>query len=122
MKCVISRATAEDECLQKVIQAITGGWSVQATPYPYGQYRDEPSVPGGILFKSSRIVIPSGLQKNMLIKIHKGHLGMDKSQRRANAVSFWPKVNTDIEQTIRACETCQKCRAKRQCGLKKNRY
>ena len=25
---------------------------------------------------------------------------------------FWPKMNADIEQTVRACETCQKYRSK----------
>ena len=49
--------------MQKVIQFITCEWSAQAIPYPCGQYRDELSLLDGILFKGSRIVISSVLQK-----------------------------------------------------------
>lgn len=109
---VIARATAEDKTLKSVIRAITQGWSVRHVPAPYSQYRDELSVLDGILFKGTRIVVPRVLQNNMLIKIHEGHLGMEKSKRRAKAVLYWPGMGSDIEQTIRKCETCQKCRAK----------
>lgn len=52
------------------------------------------------------------LQKNMLIKIQKDHLGMEKSKQCSTTVFFWPKMNGDIEQTVRACGTCQKYRSK----------
>lgn len=104
MWTVIARATAEDATLQKVMQAITRGWSV---PAPYSQYVDELSVVDGILFKGSKIVVPQTLQDNMLVRIHEGHLGMEKSKRRAKAVLYWPNMGADIERSIGACETCQ---------------
>lgn len=52
-------------------------------------------------------MIPKALQRNMLVKIHEGHLGMEKSKRRAKAVLYWPGMGLDIEHIIRLCETCQ---------------
>lgn len=109
---VIATATTGDTTIQRVIQAISGGLSVQSMPVPYSQYVDELSVIDGILFKGSRIVVPQELQKNMLGRIHEGHLGIEKSKRRAKAVLYWPNMGADIERFIGACETCQTCRDK----------
>lgn len=81
MWTVIARATAQDAFLQKVIKAITQGWSAHTVPTPYIQYRDELTILDGIIFKGSRIVVPQVLQNNMLLKIHEGHLGLEKSKR-----------------------------------------
>lgn len=41
----------------------------------------ELSVVGGIVFKGSKFVIPVALRKEMLGKIHKGHLGEEKHKQ-----------------------------------------
>lgn len=57
-------------------------------------------------------MIPRVMRFNMLLKIHEGHLGMEKSKRRAKAVLHWLGMGSDIEQAIHSCETCQKHRVK----------
>lgn len=38
-------------------------------------------------------VIPASLRKEMLRKIHEGHLGEVKCKRRAQEVMYWPRMN-----------------------------
>ncbi|XP_033124857.1 uncharacterized protein K02A2.6-like [Anneissia japonica] len=48
------------------------------------------------------------MRNEMLSKLHTGHQGIEKCRRRARQVIFWPKINMDIEKSIKSCSTCQK--------------
>ena len=48
------------------------------------------------------------MQQNVLKRIHVGHLGMERSKRRARQTCYWPKMNQEIEQIVKCCKTCQK--------------
>ena len=43
----------------------------------------------------------------VLSRIHKGHLDMDKSEARARLQVYWPTLNTQIESIVKQCEICQ---------------
>jgi len=58
------------------------------------------------------MVIPSGLRKDILFRIHEGHLGMDKCKALARSAVFWPGINNDIENTVGRCPTCNMFRNK----------
>lgn len=60
-----------------------------------------------ILLKRDRIVVPTSMHREMLTKIHKGHLGAEKSKRRAHKVLHWPSKNSDIDQLVSECAMCQ---------------
>lgn len=60
----------------------------------------------GLILHNNRIVIPSGMQKDILFRIHEGHLGMDKCKALARSAVFWPGINQDIENTVGRCPTC----------------
>lgn len=60
----------------------------------------------GLILYNNRIVIPAGMQKEILLRIHEGHLGMDKCKALARAAVFWPGINQDIENTVGRCSTC----------------
>lgn len=59
-----------------------------------------------LILHNNRIVIPSGMQKDILFRIHEGHLGMDKCKALARSAVFWPGINQDIENTVGRCLTC----------------
>nr|XP_047131896.1 uncharacterized protein K02A2.6-like [Hydra vulgaris] len=48
------------------------------------------------------------MRREILSKLHEGHLGMEKCKRRARQSVFWPGLNNQIEQLIRKCEACLK--------------
>ena len=47
------------------------------------------------------------MKTEMITKIHEGHLGIEKSKRRAREVLYWPSLNTDIDNAIQSCAICQ---------------
>ena len=60
-----------------------------------------------LVFKSTKIVIPVSLRKDMLSRVHEGHLGMQSCKHRARELLYWPGMNADIEELIRRCSICQ---------------
>ena len=53
------------------------------------------------------MIIPTSLRPQMLKLIHEGHLGIEKCQRRARRLMYWPNMNGDVEDVIRQCDVCQ---------------
>ncbi|CAI9731717.1 Hypothetical predicted protein [Octopus vulgaris] len=62
----------------------------------------------------SRIIIPKSMQKEILDKIHQGHLGMEKCKLRAKSAVYWVGMYKDIEKTVSTCHICQKYRNSQQ--------
>ncbi|XP_048252587.1 uncharacterized protein K02A2.6-like [Haliotis rufescens] len=111
----IKSATVEDEQLQAVISAVQNGWAAthvdcSAQVKDFWTFREEISCVDGIVYKGSKVVIPSKLRVEMLQCIHSGHQGMTKSKERAREILFWPCMNKDIERTVERCAVCQEHR------------
>jgi len=66
----------------------------------------------GLILYNNRIVIPTGMQKDILFRIHEGHLGMHKCKALARTAVFWPGINQDIENTVGRCPTCNMFRSR----------
>ena len=80
----IREETAKDESLKEIIKR---GWletkaCVSNSTRMYWDVRDELSELNGIL-RGERILIPTSMPKEMLETIHQGHMGIEKSRRRA---------------------------------------
>ncbi len=106
-------ATSDDSTLTVVKDLILEGWPENKSQVPpqaafYWQFREELSYVDGLLFKASRVIIPSSMRKEMLSKLHKTHQGMVKSKQRARDTMFWPAMNKDIENTCNECNECLK--------------
>ena len=52
------------------------------------------------MFKGSRIVLPTALRKEMLLKIHEGHLGVESCLRQAREVFYWPLMSSEIKDYV----------------------
>ena len=72
----------------------------------YWDVRDELSELNGIL-RGERILIPTYMRKDMLEKVHRGHMGIEKSKRRARDVLYWPGMNSEIQDKITFCRIRQ---------------
>ncbi|KAL7851936.1 hypothetical protein SRHO_G00177210 [Serrasalmus rhombeus] len=107
----IAEETVQDTELQAVIKNMLNGWPAGSCPQYY-HIRGDLSCVNGLLLKQNRIVIPRSLRKDLLQRIHEGHLGVEKCKRRARETVYWPGINQDIERIITKCETCQKHRNK----------
>lgn len=82
----IQQETAKDATLQTVITYITKGWpstQKQYSPVANRYCNDHHSLTylDCLLLKGDRTVILTSLRKEMLQKVHEGHLEMDKGKR-----------------------------------------
>ena len=99
----LQRATSEDESLQQLkTTVINDEWPETTREAPakvreYWDRRDEISKIHGILLKNERIIIPNSLRTEMLKKIHAGHMGIEKSKKRARDILYWPGMNGQSE-------------------------
>ena len=76
--------TETDEELLQVMHAVHFGWETQWAKAlkPYYHFRAEITEIEGVLIKGTKVIVPINLQKEMLEKIHQGHLGIEKCQQR----------------------------------------
>lgn len=107
----IRKLTAEDASLQTLCGLIIDGWpqerrKVSKTVQDFWHVRDELCILEGIVFKGDKIFIPHALRREMLQKIHEGHMGMEKSKRLARDVMFWPTMGSQISDMVSSCGTC----------------
>ena len=110
---------ATEKEMQLLKNTILEGWpahkhEVHKDIRQYFQYNEELSIIDGMIFKADKVVIPPSLRKEMLSRIHEGHLGMEKCKIRGRRLMFWPGMNSQIEQTVAQCNTCIKHRNKQQ--------
>ena len=101
----LQASTASDPDMQQLIANIKEGWpdhgnSCPPSVKPFWNYRDELSVMEGLVFEEERSVIPVALRKDMLKRVHIGHVGMRKCKNRAKEVMFWPSIGTVREKTL----------------------
>ncbi|CAL1672014.1 unnamed protein product [Lasius platythorax] len=55
----------------------------------------------------TRIYIPTGpIRKQMLDRLHTGHLGITRCSERAKEAIWWPSISADIKSMISQCEQC----------------
>uniref|UniRef100_A0AAQ5XUM9 Gypsy retrotransposon integrase-like protein 1 n=1 Tax=Amphiprion ocellaris TaxID=80972 RepID=A0AAQ5XUM9_AMPOC len=93
----IRRETNADETMKELKSTIQKGWPENKKDCPvkiqdYWNCRPELTVVDDIVLKGSKFVIPSSLRKQMLRRIHEGHLGEVKCKRRAREVMYWPRI------------------------------
>ena len=53
-----------------------------------------------------RIIIPVGSIKEILIRLHEGHPGQDKTLKLAQALFYWPGMSNDVRQFVESCKEC----------------
>ena len=109
----IRKLSTTDKTVVLLKETISNGWpnKIQVCPLklqPYWNYLNDITEVEGLLLYPSRIIIPSELRKDILERIHSGHLGMDRCKRKARDSVFWPALTNKVDQRVRKCESCIK--------------
>ena len=103
----VETASAEDPTLQPVHQAvITGNWS-KLSGTSYKAVKDELWLVGQVVMRENRVVMPESLWKRTITLAHEGHLGMVRTKASLRERVWWPQIDKQVEETIRACHPCQ---------------
>ena len=105
----LARATQTDQILSQILLYIRNGWpDVIDTDFrPYFHRRNELTTEAGCLLWGMRVVIPELCRKDVLKELHASHPGMVKMKSLARVYVWWPKIDNDIEQMVRECDSCQ---------------
>nr|XP_023660029.1 uncharacterized protein K02A2.6-like [Paramormyrops kingsleyae] len=112
----IRKETENDLQLMVLKKTIKEGWpavrrSCPQTIAEFWNHRDELTQMNDILFKGEKIIVPTSLRRQMLSRIHVGHMGIEKCKQRARDVLFWPGMNRQIEEMVERCPICIEHRA-----------
>ena len=102
----IKEAIANDPSLKELKEMIKSGWpeTKSQTPPSIQVYRNVRV--DAVILKNEKILVPSSMRKEMLQRIHQGHMGIKKSKRRARDVLYWPGMNSQISGMISRCTIC----------------
>ena len=104
----VSRETCSDPVLARVHESIVKGWSARVDgDKPYYERRNEMTVHQGCILWGMRVVIPNKLQDRVLDELHDGHMGVVKMKALARSYVWWPNINAQLEELVKACSGCQ---------------
>ena len=111
----IAQESKEDSVLKEVLQHTASGWprykdDVAPELQKFYEHRGELSVHRGLLLRGCRIVIPAGMQNEILDKLHHGHLGIAKCRERAKSTVWWPGISQQIKNIVANCQKCEERR------------
>ena len=101
--------TRRDPKLSRVLNRVQRGWPNDGDPdlEPYSSRRLELSSYEGCLMWGNRIVVPKPGREAVLRELHEGHPGMSKMKGLARMYVWWPKMEADVEKSVRLCQECQ---------------
>ena len=103
----VELASEKDLTLQLVRQAVmTNDWS-RLQGSIYRAVKDELWIFGQLVMRGTRIVMPKILWQHTIKLAHEGHQGMVRTKARLRGKVWWPQIDKQIQQTIRACHPCQ---------------
>lgn len=53
-----------------------------------------------------RVIIPRRFREQILNELHDGHPGAERMKLLSRSKLYWPRIDTDIETTVRSCVDC----------------
>ena len=74
---------------------------------PFVSRQKELSVLNGCLLWGSRLIIPPQGRKYLLDQLHETHLGSSRMKSLGHGYIWWPGMDSEIEEYVKACGRCQ---------------
>lgn len=99
----------KDELIQEIIRLVKQGFPKLCSENikPFQRVKNGLTVKNKILYLSNRIVVPEKLRAEVLKVLHAGHEGIVRVKSVARGCCWWPRIDLDIENTIKSCDICQ---------------
>ena len=108
----IREETLREPALQALANMITKGWPDDKCEVPlsireYWPYRDELATQNGIIYTGTRVIIPTNMKRDLVVRAHASHLGIQSTINKAREIMFWPRMNHELTDAVQRCPTCQ---------------
>ncbi|XP_064077772.1 uncharacterized protein LOC135195486 [Macrobrachium nipponense] len=105
-------AAKADPAYTHLLDCVTSGfprnrYDLHNSLLPYWKLREDLYADGDLVLYGARVVVPAALRRRTLSHLHDSHRGVEATKRRARQSVFWPGIDSDIANTVRACEACQ---------------
>ena len=71
---------------------------------PYWLKRKEIAIKDDCVLWGTRIVVPKKLQQSVLEELHTGRTGVVLMKALARSLVWWPRLDEDIENGVKACQ------------------
>ena len=101
---------AHDPVLSQVLQFVLQGWPSEVEEEalkPYFIRREELSVNAGCLLRGARVIVPPQGREEILNIFQDTHPRIVKMKSLARSFVWWPKMDTNLEEKVKSCATCQ---------------
>ncbi|XP_011145827.2 uncharacterized protein K02A2.6-like [Harpegnathos saltator] len=79
---------------------------IQKKLLAYFQLKDNISFSNDFLMFNSRLIIPPSLQRKLLLKVHEGHLGVNKCRDKAKQSIWWLGIDMQLKNLVENCPNC----------------
>jgi len=97
----IKTKLAEDHVLANILRHVTEGWPQKSKLSPSTKalfpFRNESSVHDGLLLRDNRFVMTPSMRRDILEKVHQGHLRIVKCRSRARAIVWQPCLRLEVD-------------------------
>ncbi|XP_037780967.1 uncharacterized protein K02A2.6-like [Penaeus monodon] len=112
-------AASKDASYEELLHHVKSGfpndrYNLPSTLRPYWKIRNELYNDGDLVLYGPRVVVPASLRRSTLARLHDCHSDVEATKCRAQQTVFWPGINADIVNTVRACEPCQRLQPSQQ--------
>ena len=107
----VREAASSDDSYKTVAETVLNGFpehkaELPSPVHPYWNVRERLSVDDGLLVCGARLVIPHGLRREVLERLHDSHQGVERTKRRARQSVYWPNIDRDISNLVTSCRHC----------------
>ncbi|XP_060781016.1 uncharacterized protein K02A2.6-like [Neoarius graeffei] len=92
---------------------VRNGWSSKLKGEEFAPYevrKHELSIQNGCVLWGSRVIVPNPGKENVMRQLHQCHPGVSRMKALARSYVWWPKLDKEVEDTVRGCTTCQEHR------------
>ena len=102
-----------DDTYRKLLETTRSGWPeserrLDPDLNEFFPYRNRFTIEGDLLLKDNAVVIPKRLRAEMLKRLCGAHHAANKTVERAKTCVFWPRIRSDIEDSVDQCEGCRR--------------
>ena len=107
----IEKESSQDQVCKSLSQAILKGWpndirDCDPALRPFFQFRGELTVQGHLIFRGSRLFVPSALRKEIMSLAHSSHIGLGGCLHRLRECMFWPGMSSQMKDFVSQCDVC----------------
>ena len=108
----LRKQAAQDHEYQQLRETILKGFPDHKGMLPdsckqYWQVRHHLTLDEDLIVYGCRLLIPSGMRREILEQLHASHQGVVRTKQRAGLTVYWPGLNNDIENIVSSCRQCQ---------------